>query len=370
MATVAVDAAPLLGRPTGVGVAVRGLLEELARRRPAGDLLAYGLTGTGWRQLRSVLPPGVGHARAAMPARPLLAVWARCDTPPAEWWTGPVGVVHGTNFVVPPTRRAARLVTVNDLTPVRFPELVTPTSRRYPELVRRAVDGGAHVHTPSAWVAAELRDILGVPAQRLHVIAWGVPPAPAAPAAAAAPAAPDRDGPPYILAVGTSEPRKDLPLLVAAFDLVAAEVAGVRLRLAGPEGWGEAALAAAIAGAAHRDRIDRAGWVADTAPLLAGAAVFAYPSRYEGFGFPPLEAMAAGVPVVATAGGAVPEVVGSAAEVVAPGDAGALAGALVRVLTDERRRQGLVAAGRERAAAFGWDRVAVAFGALYDSLVP
>ncbi len=366
MATVAVDAAPLLGRPTGVGVAVRGLLEALARQRPAGDLLAYGLTGTGWRQLRLVLPPGVGHARAAMPARPLLAIWARRDTPPAEWWTGPVGVVHGTNFVVPPTRRAARLVTVNDLTPLRFPELVTPASRRYPELVRRAVEGGAHVHTPSAWVAAELRDHLGVPAQRLHVIAWGVPPAPAV---AAAPAAGAHDGPPYILAVGTSEPRKDLPLLVAAFDRVAAEVADVRLRLAGPEGWGEAALAAAIAAAAHRDRIERAGWVADMAPLLAGAAVFAYPSRYEGFGFPPLEAMAAGVPVVATAAGAVPEVVGSAAEVVAPGDADALAAALVRVLTDERRRQELVAAGRERAAAFGWDRVALAFGALYDRLV-
>lgn len=360
---VAVDAAPLLGRATGVGVAVRGLLASLSEDGRT-QLVAYGLTGTGSRQLPLHLPAGVRVVRRPMPARPLVELWARMEHPVAERWVGPVDVVHGTNFVVPPSRRAARLVTVHDLTPVRFPELVTAASARYSRLVARAIHRGASIHTPSAFVAAEVRERFGLAAERVHVIPWGV----AAPAPAPAPALPGPAGPPYILSTATAEPRKDLPLLVAAFDRVAAEVPDVRLRLAGPPGWAEPALAAAVAASRHRDRIERLGWVEDLGGLLAGAAVLAYPSRYEGFGFPPLEAMAAGVAVVATAAGAVPEVVGDAAAVVPVGDADALAGALVEVLTDDVRRRALVAAGRARAAALTWAATASAFSALYARL--
>jgi glycosyltransferase involved in cell wall biosynthesis len=175
---------------------------------------------------------------------------------------------------------------------------------------------------------------------------------------------------PYILALGTVEPRKDLPNLVRAFDLVAAHQADVELRIAGPAGWAEDDLRRAVDGATHRRRIHRLGWVSDRERerLLEGAAVFVYPSVYEGFGFPPLEAMAAGVPVVATAAGAVPEVVGDAALLVPVGDPEALAAGLEQALTDDDERRRLIAAGSIRVAHYSWERAGAALAQLYQEV--
>jgi glycosyltransferase involved in cell wall biosynthesis len=361
--TVAIDATPLLGAPTGIGVAVRGMVAELAGR-PDLDLVGYGFTGSGWARLRARLPARVRPSRAPMPAAALLRAWARIDQPPGEWWVGAVDVLHGTNFVVPPSRRAARLVSVWDLTAVRYPELCTPTSRRYPALVQRAVDEGAWVHTGAASVAAEIVDHFGIDVRRVRVIPPGVEPAsvPVQPLAGPRPA-------PYLLGLGTSEPRKDFPGLVTAFDELAASHANLELRIAGPAGWGEAQLQQAIAGARHRDRVWRLGWVDDAGPLLAGAAVFVYPSRYEGFGLPPLEAMACGVPVVATAVGSLPEVLGDAALLVPAGDPPALAAAIGRVLTDDPLRAGLIEAGRRRVEAFSWASAGDALVGTYRDMV-
>jgi glycosyltransferase involved in cell wall biosynthesis len=351
---VAIDATPLLGDRTGVGVAVTGMIKAVAEHRDL-SLIGYGFTAAGWRRLRARLPSGVRAGRGPMPASALLGVWSRLDHPVIERWTGPVDVVHGTNFVVPPSRRAARLVSVWDLTAVRWPELVSPASRRYPELIARAVAQGAWVHTGAGSVADEIVEHFGIDRQRVFVIPPGVD----IPAQAAA----EPGGQPYVLGLGTTEPRKDFPTLVAGFGRLAPS--NLELRIAGPPGWAEGDLAAAIERSPARDRIRRLGWVDDVPSLMAGAALFVYPSLYEGFGLPPLEAMALGVPVVATATGAIPEVVGDAALLVDPGDADALAQAIDTVLHDDDTRRRLVERGRARAAGFTWPAAGSALAAAY-----
>jgi glycosyltransferase involved in cell wall biosynthesis len=362
---VAVDATPLLGRPTGVGAFCSGVLAGLAGRAD----VAVSAFAVSWRRRRGIvglLPSGVSVVDRPMPARPLHLVWRHAEVPPLEWFTGPADVVHGTNFVVPPARRAARVATVHDLTTVRFPELCDGPTLAYPGLVRRALQSGAWIHTPSAAVAAEVVEMLGASPDRVRAVHSGVPPLPPPDRGAAArhcPPGVDR----YVLAVGTAEPRKDLPGLVRAFDELAGDRPHLGLVLCGPPGWGSEALDSALDSANHRRRIVVTGWVDDAtlSGLLSGAAVLAYPSRYEGFGFPPLQAMAAGVPVVATRAGALPEVLGDAASLVAVGDTAALAAALSRVLDDEAARDDLVARGSERAAGYTWDRCAAGLTALY-----
>jgi glycosyltransferase involved in cell wall biosynthesis len=364
---IALDTTALYDARTGVGRFTAAVLERLARR-PDVDVTAYAVTWRGRDDLRTLVPAGVDVGRGPMAARPLRELWRRVDWPPIEWWTGPADVVHGPNFVVPPARRAARVVTVHDLTPVRFPELCTRDTLQYPALIDRAVRSGAWVHAVSASVAAEVIEAFPVDPDRVVVVANGVDAvAGGDPAAGRQLAGGDR----YVLAVGTVEPRKDLPLLVRAFDAVAAADPAVRLVIAGPDGWGAAALAGAISDAHHRDQVVRLGWVTDDqrADLLAGAAILAYPSRYEGFGLPPLEAMAAGLPVVTTSVGALPEVLGDAAVLVPPNDERALAAAIAAVLDDDGRRAELTARGRARAAAYDWDRTVDGLVDLYRRVV-
>ncbi len=357
----------MLGLPTGIGAFTQGALGALSRR-PALDVRAFAVS---WRRRDGIaarLPEGVSAHQRPMPARPLHALWGRVDVPPVEWFIGAVDVVHGTNFVVPPTR-CGGVVSVHDLTPLRHPELCDAATLAYPALIRRALRRGAWVHADSAFVAAEIVEAFGADPGRVRVVNPGIPGLPALGGAevdaAVARLVPGAGS--FCLAVGTAEPRKDLPGLVRAFGAVAAQDSGVSLVLAGPPGWGEAALAAAVASSPARDRIVRTGWLepADLAALLARASVLAYPSRYEGFGFPPLQAMAAGVPVVATRAGSLPEVLGDAALLVDPGDADALAGAVAACLRDDELRARLVGAGRSRSRGFTWERCGAELEDLY-----
>lgn len=360
---VAVDATPLIGAGTGVATFTRGAMHALAARDDV-DLTAYGLTGRGSRGLASVVPAGVGVVERPMPAGVLGRVWSVSDLAPAEWWTGAADVVHGTNFVVPPTRRAAAVVSVYDLTSVRFPALCAPASLRYPDLVRRAVRRGAWVHTLARAIGDEVVELLGVPPERVRVVRSGLDGGAAGDAAAGRVAAGAER---YVLALGTVEPRKGLPDLVRAFDRLAGSRPDLHLVVAGPDGWGTQAFGASVSMARHGDRIRRLGWVdaATRADLLAAARVLAAPSLYEGFGYPPLEAMAAGTPVVATAVGSLPEVLGDAACLVPGGDIDALTDALAAVVDDDAVAARLAAAGPPHAAGFSWSECAQGLVELY-----
>jgi len=350
-----------------VGQVTAGLLDALAIR-PDVEVHAYALTWRGRSGLADMVPTGVRATTRPIPATVVRGAWERGLTRPrAEDWTGPVAVVHATNFVPPPAR-APVVVTIHDVTFLRFPELCTADTLRYPALIRRALGRGATVHTPSEFVAAEVREHFAVSAERVVAIHSGIPPVrPGDAAAGARIAGADR----YVLALGTVEPRKNLTTLVQAFDRVAADDESLALVVAGPAGWDSARVQSTIDSIHARDRVVQTGFVsdADRADLLAGATVFAYPSIYEGFGFPPLEAMLCGVPVVAGTAGALPEVLGDAAAFVEPTDVDALADAIGKLVDPAAsRRRELIERGRTQAARYSWTTTADRMVELYRSL--
>ncbi|MDH3292950.1 MAG: glycosyltransferase family 4 protein [Acidimicrobiia bacterium] len=358
---VAVDATPLLGPRTGIGQVVAALTTRLASN-PAIDLTGYVVS---WRarDYQAALPGNANGLRLRWPARLCHRTWRRFDTPKLN---GRFDVVHGTNYVVPPTIGGATLVSVHDLTSWWFPELVDSYSRANPELVQRAIDRGAHVQTGAHAVARELSSELDVEPERIHVVVNGFD--------RLLPGDAQRGrqhvGAPYVLAIGTIEPRKDYVGLVEAMAEVWSLHPEVRLAIVGGNGWGVDDFAAAVGRLQAQDRVIRCGYVSEQvkADLIAGAELLAYPSVYEGFGLPVLEAMDGGLPVVTTRVPAIAEVVGDAAVLVPVQAPTELAGAIVTVLEGDQLRADLRAKGHQRCRQFSWDRAAAEYAVLYQRL--
>lgn len=357
--SVSIDATPLLGNRTGIGTYVAHLLDGLAD----DSSLHIRAAAFSVRQRSGLgdLPVGVRPVRRPVPARLLNKLWLRGDFPHAELVMGRASVVHGTNYVLPPPRRAAAVVNVHDLSFLRYPELVNAASLAYRELVPRAVAHADAVLALTQAAADEIAEAYGVDEAKLHVAHLGIDPAwfdaPARP-----PSAPNS----YFLAVGTVEPRKGLDVLLRAYrSLLDAGEDVPPLVLAGQSGWGPALVRSQI----PSDRLIETGFVDQQALIgwVAHATALIFPSRYEGFGLPPLEALAAGTAVVASDLPALREVLGSHASFVPTDDADALAAAVLQTLTtppDEDARE----AGRAHARTFTWSATAAKTASVYHQI--
>ena len=358
---MAIDVGPLVGPRTGVGAAVGQLMSAFEQLPDPPALHPYVLS------FRAELPAGTTRLR--YPAALAHRLWSRLDRPDATRALGRPALVHGTNYVVPPVR-CPRLVSVYDCWFLRHPEDVHPDVARAAAVLRRSVARGAVVHVSSRASAAEVHELLS-PA-RVEVIHLGTIPVAPPPATAPVAIAERIGGRPFVLALSTVERRKNLHRLVDAFGRLHALRPELRLVIAGRDGNGAGDVATAMhrMSAPTAGDVVRLGQVDDATKswLLHHAAVLAYPSLDEGFGFPLLEAMSAGVPVVASTAGSIPEVASDGAVLVDPLDVDGLAAALERVLSDDRLRYELIRAGRARVAEFSWSATAQRFADLYASL--
>lgn len=309
-------------------------------------------------------PPVVVH-HLPLPRPVLYEAWHALGWPTVTRATGPVDLVHATTLVLPPRGSTPLAVTVHDLAFVTTPEVLTARGLRFHRRgLALLADRADLVLCPSAVTAAACATA-GIPAERLRVVPWGVEAAEAGADAVAEVRTRFRLERPYVLFVGTLEPRKNLAGLVAAFRRAGA---GHDLVVVGPAGWGEE-LGALTAGI--EDRVRVLGFVseADRRALYAGATLCALPSWHEGFGLPVLEAMAQGTPVVTSSGTGTEEVAGGAALLVDPADGDGLADALAHLLADEGARAALAVAGRTRAGEMSWEATGRATLAAYQELV-
>ena len=312
------------------------------------------------------LRPPVPVRHAPLPRRLLYDAWNHTGLPRAEHllW-GRLDVVHATTWAVPPTRRPL-VVTVHDVAFLRDPSHFTSRGVRFftRALARTRAEADV-VIVPSEATAVDCVDA-GIERSRLAVVPQGVRvsrPAPEQVAGFRATHGLDR---PYLLWTGTREPRKNLRGLLAAFELLADVEPDLDLVLVGPDGWGEAADGVHPEIAARVHHLGRLGWP-ELQLAYAGARVFCFPSLWEGFGLPVLEAMGHGVPVVTSAGTSMAEVVGDAGLLVDPRDPSAIAGAIGRALGADHDR--LSRAGLARAAAATWQRVAEATVGVYRAAI-
>lgn len=343
--------------PGGTAVAALGMAASLKER---DDVDVTGVAAAHRHPAPDAWRPPIEVKHLPLPRPALYESWHRLRRPPVERATGPVDLIHATTMAMPP-RTAPVVITVHDLAFVHEPAHFTARGMRFfTRGLDLALEEADLVVCPSE---ATRRDCVaaGFDERRLRVIPLGVEGTRATDEEIDAVRRRHKLDRPYILWTGTIEPRKNLPRLLDAFRSLDTDRV---LALAGPKGWNEdlAKLAQGL-----EERVRPLGFVPhrDLGPLYAGADLFCFPSLLEGFGFPVLEAMAQGTPVVTSKGTSTEELAGNAGVLVDPRDVASIAAGMRSLLEDAAAAKEIADAGALRAAGFTWSKTAESLADAY-----
>jgi glycosyltransferase involved in cell wall biosynthesis len=366
------NAEPMFQRiPTGVGVYALSLCRGLVETGHANDMVLF-------HAAHETAPPevealGVDRQSYALERDRLYDVWMSERRPPPQTICGDLDVVHSTGPAITPPGGAPLVVTVHDLAPIRFAD-------RYPRRARALYKRGAaitaaeaaRVICPSRSTALDVEEFYGVDRDHIRVVPHGVEMADLGLHDAERLWKRRGIAEPYILWVGTQEQRKNVVAVLDAFTRVAEHHPLLTLVLHGPNGWlgDEVGEGLRLRGMHTRTIVSEGSLPrSELAALYARAAAFVYPSLYEGFGMPVLEAMACGTPVVTSNISALPETAGDAALLVDPLDDEALAECISRIIDDPTVAEDLSRRGQKRAAGFTWAESARRTWAVYEEVV-
>ena len=367
---IALDAIPLVAKKTGVGHYTDALAEWLARTH---DDHQYELVSPfDFHFPNGQLPPANLHKRFT-PVHPLLRKWWLVGLP-ALLRVSPFDLFHGTNYCIPMFAPCPTVVTIHDLSlyaqaKTHEAKNVSRGKRRIPIMARRA----DMIIAPSEATKREIEHYLHIPPERIRVVYEAARPKmqPLPPEACAPILAKHGIQGPYLLYTGTIEPRKNLLKLIRAYsEIVHATEHRPMLVMCGGRGWLDDEIYELVAELKLQRMVKFTGYVddEDLPALYSACEIFVYPSLYEGFGLPPLEAMACGAPVVTSDTSSLPEVVGKAGVLVNPHEALELAQVLTNLLDDADQRAHFRQAGIERAKIFSWERAAHETQSVYDQV--
>lgn len=376
---IAIDYTAAVRQGAGIGRYTRGLIRALSELDTQNLYTLFVAGGWGAGDGQGSWPSNFRIRAVPLSDRVLNILWQRIRVPvPIQVVTGRIDLFHSPDFVLPPVRKTPALLTVHDLSFMRVPEHFVPGFRDYLQAaVSRGIMRACHILADSHSTRHDLIELMGVEPDKITVIYPGVEvrftqvrDANLLASVANRYKLPAR----FVLGLGTLQPRKNFDGLIDAFRKLIADETGheafsdLDLVICGGPGWMyEGTMEQARRYGLER-RVHFPGYVrdADLPALYSLADVFAFPSWYEGFGLPVLEAQACGTPVVAANNSSLPEVVGDAGILLDANDSDALARALFAVLTDQQLRATMISAGKAQATRFTWQQAAELLLAAYE----